>query len=160
VVLRWPEERTRRAELEAARVPRLLVVGPDEVPPLPLDDLEDWLRDPPPSDDLVARLAVLAERWRQARVQPRLDEDGLLRSGRAWTVIPENQLPVVALVLSRPNELVSTAALTAAYVRTGSSGHPASVRTMVNRVVRRFAQVGLDLQIVRGKGVLLDLPAR
>ena len=42
--------------------------------------------------------------------------------------------------------------MTATYVRNGSSGHRSSVRTMLNRVVGRFAQGGLQVHVVRGKG--------
>jgi hypothetical protein len=82
----------------------------------------------------------------------------LLWSGRAWVVIPVNQLGVVELILARSNELVTTADLTAVYVRGGSSGHRSSVRTMLTRVVGRFAQVGLRVHVVRGKGALLEVP--
>jgi len=91
---------------------------------------------------------------------PRLDEDGLLWSGQSWVVIPDTQLCIAELLLAHPNQLVSTAAMTATYVRNGSSGHRSSVRTMLNRVVGRFAQVGLQVHIVRGKGALLELPGR
>jgi DNA-binding response OmpR family regulator len=160
VVLRWPDEEDRRRRLERSSTPRLLVVGQeDEAPPL-RDDLEDWLRDPPSPGDLIARLAVLAERAEQARRRPRLDDDGLLWSAQRWVVIPDTQLCIVELLLAHPNELVTTATLTATYVRNGSSGHRSSVRTMLNRVVARFDQVGLQLHIVRGKGALLELPGR
>jgi DNA-binding response OmpR family regulator len=160
VVLRWPEEEDRRRRLELASTPRLLVVGhDDEAPPL-RDDLEDWLRDPPSPGDLIARLTVLAERAELTRRRPRLDEDGLLWSGQSWVVIPDTQLCIAELLLAHPNQLVSTAMLTATYVRNGSSGHRSSVRTMLNRVVGRFAQVGLQVHIVRGKGALLELPGR
>lgn len=158
-MLRWPDEEARRCELALERTPRLLVVGPTDEAPVLRDDLEDWLRDPPNPSDLVARLSVLSERAERVRAQPRLDADGLLWAGRSWVVIPDTQLCVVRLLLDHPNELVSTAAITATYVHHGSSGHRASVRTMLNRVVARFAAVGLELHLVRGKGALLDLPA-
>jgi hypothetical protein len=157
-MLRWPEEEERRLRLELERAPRLLVVRCDDDPPLLCDELEDWVRDPPDAADLVARLGTLARRAETARRRPRLDADGLLWSGPSWVVIPDTQLCVVELLLAHPNELVTTAALTATYVRDGSSGHRSSVRTMLNRVVGRFAQVGLVVHVVRGKGALLELP--
>lgn len=157
-ILRWPEDHVRRHQLELHGLPRLLVVGPDEEAPALRDDLEDWLRDPPDPAELVARLSVLAERADRARRRPRLDGDGLLWSGRGWVVIPDTQLCIVELFLAHPNELVSTARITAAYVRNGSSGHRSSIRTMLNRVVARFEAVGLELHLVRGKGALLDVP--
>jgi hypothetical protein len=157
-MLRWPEEEDRRRRLELERAPRLLVVRPQDEPPQQCDDLEDWVRDPPDAADLVARLSTLARRAESARRRPRLDDDGLLWSGPAWVVIPDTQLRVVELLLAHPNQLVTTAMLTATYVRDGSSGHRSSVRTMLNRVVGRFAQVGLVLHVVRGKGALLEVP--
>jgi hypothetical protein len=157
-ILRWPDDRERRLELELQGLPRLLVVGPDGEAPPPRDELEDWLRDPPDPAELVSRLSVLAERADRGRRQPRLDGDGLLWSGRRWVVIPDTQLCVVELFLTHPNELVKTTTITATYLRNGSSGHPSSVRTMLNRVVARFEAVGLELHVVRGKGALLDVP--
>lgn len=154
-VLRWPLEEDLRQQLEQERAPRLLIVPLGQEAPALRDDLEDWLRDPPDPADLVARLSALSER---AREEARLDADGLLWAGRSWVAIPDTQLCIAELLLAHPNELVTTAVLTTTYVRNGSSGHRASVRTMVNRVVERFAQVGLQVHVVRGKGVLLELP--
>jgi len=91
---------------------------------------------------------------------PRLDDDGLLWNGRRWVVVPEAQLAVVQLVLDHADQLVRTALIRSTYMRTGSSGHPASIRTMVNRVAGRFADVGLTLHLVRSKGVIFEWPPR
>jgi hypothetical protein len=159
-MLRWPQEEEQRRRLAAAGTPRLLFVGPDDQAPPAGDELEDWMRDPPSPADLVARLAALEQRAQLTRQQPRLDADGLLWSDRRWVVIPDTQLCVVELLLANADRLVTTAAITTVYVRHGSSGHPASVRTMLNRLVGRFAQVGLRLHLVRGKGAILELPRR
>ena len=92
--------------------------------------------------------------------RPRLDDDGLLWNGRRWVVVPEAQLAVVQLVLDHPDQLVRTASIRSTYMRTGSSGHPASIRTMVNRVAGRFADVGLTVHLVRSKGVIFEWPPR
>ena len=156
-MLRWPQEEDRRLKLEAARAPRLLIVGPQDRAPHVQDALEDWMRDPPNPAELVARLSALSDRAQLVRRPPHLDEDGLLWSERGWVVIPDTQLCIVELLLAHADELVTTATLTTTYVRNGSSGHPASVRTMLNRLVGRFAQVGLRLHLVRGKGAILEL---
>lgn len=158
-MLRWPDEEALRCELAVEGRPRLLIVGAGADAPVLRDDLEDWLRDPPDPTELMARLSVLADRAERERTSPRLDADGLLWAGRSWVVIPDTQLCVVELLLAHPNALVTTAAITATYVRNGSSGHRASVRTMLNRVVARFAAVGLEVHVVRGKGALLEVPA-
>ncbi len=108
---------------------------------------------------LVAHLTALEHLAELDRRRPRLDEDGLLWCDKRWVVIPDTQLCIVELLLERPNALVRTATITTTYVRNGSSGHPASVRTMLNRLVRRFAQVGLTLHLVRGKGVIFEPPS-
>ncbi len=157
-MLRWPEEEAIRRALAAERRPRLLVVGAGAEPPQVLDELEDWLRDPPDPADLLTRLASLSQRSEQRRARPHLDADGLLWSGSRWVVVPDGQLGVVDLLLTSANELVRTEAVSRTYVRHGGSGHRASVRTMLNRLQGRFADVGLVLHFVRGKGVLLEVP--
>jgi hypothetical protein len=90
---------------------------------------------------------------------PRLDEDGLLWFDRRWVVVSDSQLNVVRYLLDHPNQLVRNDAIRSTYMRAGQSGHPGSVRTMMNRVRRRFAAVGLTLHCVHSKGVILELPA-
>ena len=157
-MLRWPEEEPQRHHLAATGQPRLLLVGHGEQAPQLTDPLEDWMRDPPDPADLVTRLDALAQRADQARRLPHLDDDGLLWFGRRWVVIPDTQLCIAEVLLAHPNELVGTATLAAIYVRHGSSGHPASIRTMLNRLVGRFERVGLQVHLVRGKGALLEVP--
>jgi len=87
---------------------------------------------------------------------PRLDEDGLLRLGEAWVAIPDAQLPVVALLVDRFGHVVSKDAVVAAYVAAGHSGRDASIRSLLARISRRVALLGLQLQTVRGRGVMLS----
>jgi len=86
---------------------------------------------------------------------PRLDEDGLLRVGDQWVAIPDAQIPVVSLLVSHYGRVVRKEALTAAYVAAGNSGHDASIRSLVARVARRVARLGLQLHTVRGRGIML-----
>ena len=85
---------------------------------------------------------------------PRLDEDGLLRVGTHWVAIPDAQIPVVTLLVNRHGRLVRKEGLIA-YVGAGNSGHDASIRSLVARVARRVARLGLQLHTVRGRGVML-----
>jgi DNA-binding winged helix-turn-helix (wHTH) protein len=87
---------------------------------------------------------------------PLLDEDGLLRVGDHWVAIPDAQLPVVALLVDRYGRLVRKETLTAAYVEAGNSGDDASIRSLIARIGRRVARLGLRLHTVRGRGVMLD----
>lgn len=86
---------------------------------------------------------------------PRLDEDGLLRVGTQWVAIPDAQIPVVTLLVNRYGRVVRKDALIAAYVGAGNSGHDASIRSLVARLARRVARLGLQLHTVRGRGVML-----
>lgn len=84
-----------------------------------------------------------------------LDEDGLLRVGDDWVAIPDAQLPVVTLLVDRFGKLVRRDALVRAYVEAGNSGNEASIRSLLARVGRRVARLGLKLHTVRGRGVML-----
>ena len=158
-LLRWPAEEDQRQVLAGQRRPRLLVVQPGDEPPDVVDELEDWLRDPPEAADLVVRLAALRQRALRWSSRPRLDDDGLLWCDHRWVVIPDAQLSIVELLLDSANQVVRTAGVATTYVRSGGSGHRASVKTMLNRLQGRFAEVGLSLHFLRGKGVLLEVPA-
>lgn len=157
-LVRWPDEADLRDQLAHKGLPRLLVVGSEAQAPEIRDELEDWLRDPPDPADLVARIASLSHRARQRRRQPRLDEDGLLWCDRRWVVIPDGQVGVVEVLLANPRQLVRTELITSTYTAGGGSGHRATIKTMLNRLQRRFAEVGLTLHFVRGKGVILEAP--
>jgi hypothetical protein len=87
--------------------------------------------------------------------RPRLDEDGLLRVGRDWVAVPDAQLPVVALLVDRFEMIVPKEAIVEAYVAAGHSGHEASIRSLLTRISHRVAGLGLQLDTVRGRGVVL-----
>ena len=86
---------------------------------------------------------------------PRLDEDGLLRVGTQWVAIPDAQIPVVILLVNQYGRVVRKDALIAAYVGAGNSSHDSSIRSLVARVARKVALLGLQLHTVRGRGVML-----
>jgi two-component system, OmpR family, response regulator len=155
-IVRWPDQEPVRRRLADLRLPRLLLVPLYADPPEVVDQLEDWLREPADPVDLVARARTL--RRRAARTEPPavLDSDGLLRLGDRWVAIPDAQLPLVRLLLARFDRLVRTEELTQAYVATGGSGHASSIKTVVARLASRFADVGLALTTVRGRGVVLS----
>jgi hypothetical protein len=155
-LLSWPEEDDVRRQLSSLGLPRLLLVAADAAPPDLLDDHEDWVRLPSDPADLRARAAVLLERTTTpAAAQPLLDDDGLLHVGSAWVAITTSQLPVLGLLLENPDRVVRTEDIAAACVAAGTSGHPASVRTLLTRLNRRLDVVGLELVNIRQQGVLL-----
>ena len=156
-IVRWPDQEPVRRRLADLRLPRLLLVPLHAEPPDVIDQLEDWLREPADPVDLVARARTLRRRAaRHSEAPAVLDDDGLLRLGDRWVAIPDAQLPLVRLLLARFDTLVRTEELTEAYVATGGSGHASSIKTVVARLASRFADVGLALTTVRGRGVVLS----
>lgn len=91
----------------------------------------------------------------ELEVVPVLDDHGLLRLGDRWVAISDAQLPVVRLLLDRFGRVVSTAAIVDACVASGHSGSEASVRSLLSRLKRRVADLGLRIHTVRGRGFML-----
>ncbi len=152
-VVPWPAGTAVRDQLAALRVPRLLLIADDHEPPALLDDLEDWVREGIHPDDLAARTKPLAARARED--VPSIDADGLVRFGSAWTVVPPNQIEVTRLLIDRFGSVASRASLAEAYVTSGGSGHPNSMRSVTVRLARRLAPLGLELVTIRGRGLML-----
>ncbi|HKY65167.1 MAG TPA: hypothetical protein VJM49_02310 [Acidimicrobiales bacterium] len=88
---------------------------------------------------------------------PTLDADGLLRHRGRWVPIPDTQLGVVALLVRNLGRLVGTSEVRTAYEQAGGSGSSTSLRSLVHRLGRRVAEVGLHLHVVRSRGLVLDL---
>jgi two-component system, OmpR family, response regulator len=157
-LLRWPADAAERQRMAELQVPRLLLLAEDAPPPTPTDLFEDWVRLPLDPDELMARRAALSRRATCAEHAPQLDDDGLLWWGDQWVAIPEAQLPVVELLIARVRDLVRRDELIAAYEARGGSPNPIAAKAMMGRVVKRFAEIGLELRNVRGRGYLLDAP--
>jgi hypothetical protein len=156
-VIRWPAEATARTLLVKEGRPRVLVVAPEATAPPPIDDLEDWLRDPVDPVELVARTEALRRHVTARAVVPWLDDDGLLHVGDRWVSISDAQLPMIRLLLDRFGQLVRTEELVAAYTAAGGTDNPTSIRTAIVRARARVASVGLDLRGARQRGVVLEL---
>lgn len=161
-LLEWPEEDELRRQLAWFGLPRVLLVAPDERPPEPLDEREDWMRTPADPIDLRARADAVRRRARPVEILvPILDEDGLLRVGTSWVALTPSQAPVVHILLENLGKVVRFDDVVAACEAAGASGHPSSVRTLVNRLSARLRAVGLDLVSVRRRGLVLTIgPAR
>jgi hypothetical protein len=95
--------------------------------------------------------------WVVDPATPVLDDDGLLRHRGLWVPISDAQIPVVALLVRNIGRLVSAAEIRRTYIAAGGSGSQASLRSVVHRLGRRVADVGLRLYVVRGRGVVLDI---
>ena len=156
VLLRWPAEQARRTELQEAGHPRLLLVEDDAAPPLPADELEDWIRVPAGDEDLKARVEGLRRRA-ESRVSPspELDDDGVLRLDGHWVSLPPVEARLMAALLDRYGAVVSRDALAKAGWPTGSPGRNALDVHML-RLRRRLGPLELAIRTVRSRGYLLE----
>lgn len=154
-MLRWPAERARRAELQLQGCPRLLLVE-DGAPPVPVDDLEDWIRVPAGEVDLRVRVDGLRHRVEsRLRPLPALDDDGVLRLDGRWVSLPPVEARLTAALLDRYGAVVSRDNLAQAGWPEGSPGRNALDVHML-RLRRRLSTVALAIRTVRSRGYLLE----
>jgi hypothetical protein len=155
-MVRWPGEEDRLDRLRAERRPRLLLVESGAAPPLPADELEDWIRVPAQEVDMMARLAGLERRYRDnGSVRPEVGEDGVLRMGRDWVSLPPVDHRLATALVERFGAVVSRDAL----ARAGwPEGRPArnALDVHVLRLRRRLEPLGLAIRTVRSRGYALE----
>lgn len=151
----WPGERERRQMLAAECRPRLLLVESGSAPPVASDDLEDWIRLPAPPDDVRARVLGLLRRVESREAnRPRIDDEGVVRHGDAWTALPPVEARLARTMLDRLGAVVSRPSLE----RAGwPDGTPARNRldVHVHRLRRRLVDMSLEIRTVRARGYLL-----
>ena len=156
VLVRWPEEEPRRAQLRDDGVPRLLLVENGSPPPRSIDDLEDWVRVPADEVDLHARVENLNLKVKsRTQVVPQLDDDGVLRTGEAWVPLPPVEARLTTVLVDRYRSVVSRDALARAGWPHGAPGRNALDVHML-RLRRRIAPLGLAIRTVRSRGYLLE----
>lgn len=154
-LVHWPAEQDRREELRRAGQPRLLLVERG-APPIPTDELEDWIR--LPADDLDLRVRVEALRRRtdgDVVTVPALDDDGVLRMGDRWVSLPPVEARLTRALLERFGAVVSRDALARSGWPTGSPGRNA-LDVHVLRLRRRLSPLRLAIRTVRSRGYLLE----
>jgi DNA-binding response OmpR family regulator len=156
VLVRWPADSTRRDELSASGVPRVLLLEDGAPPPVARDDREDWIRIPAPDGDLQARVDGLRRRV-EARTDPapELDDDGVLRLGDRWVSLPPVEARLTTALLARFGTVVSRDALGRAGWPAGSPGRNALDVHML-RLRRRLSPLKLAIRTVRSRGYLLE----
>lgn len=155
-LIQWPAERDRREELRRARRPRLLLVEHGS-PPIPADDLEDWIRLPADELDVRVRVEALRRRNGAPAATPQLD-DGVLRVGSSWVALPPVEARLMAALLDRFGAVVGREALSRAGWPGRSPGRNA-LDVHVLRLRRRAAPLGLAIRTVRSRGYLLERAA-
>jgi Transcriptional regulatory protein, C terminal len=156
-LVHWPAEQDRREELRRTGQPRLLLVERG-APPIPTDELEDWIR--LPADDLDLRVRVEALRRRTdsdtgTGTTPLLDDDGVLRLGDRWVSLPPVEARLTSALLDRFGAVVSRDALARSGWPGGSPGRNA-LDVHVLRLRRRLSPLRLAIRTVRSRGYLLE----
>jgi hypothetical protein len=154
-LVHWPAEEDRREELRRAGLPRLLLVERG-APPIPPDELEDWIRLPADDIDLRVRLEALRRRTGSGGdTVPQLDDDGVLRVGDRWVSLPPVEARLTAALLDRFEAVVSREALSRAGWPGASPGRNA-LDVHVLRLRRRLSPLRLAIRTVRSRGYLLE----
>jgi Transcriptional regulatory protein, C terminal len=151
----WPADQDRRDELRLSGQPRLLLVDRG-APPIPTDELEDWIR--LPADDLDLRVRVEALRRRiggDSGSTPSLDDDGVLRVGDRWVSLPPVEARLTAALIDRFGAVVSRDALSRSGWPGGSPRRNA-LDVHVLRLRRRLSPLRLAIRTVRSRGYLLE----
>ena len=155
VLLRWPEESARRAELETAARPRLLLVEPGDPPPDISDPLEDWIRLPAEDRDVRARVATLEARAEDGSTLPEIDDDGLLRYRDQWVSLSPVERELAGALVERFGAVVGRDLMARRAWPTGAPTRNA-LDVHILRLRRRIAPVGLEVRTVRSRGYLLQ----
>jgi hypothetical protein len=153
-LVQWPAEQDRREELRRAGQPRLLLVERG-APPIPSDELEDWIRLPADDLDLRVRVEALRRRTDGDSGSTLLDDDGVLRVGDRWVSLPPVEARLTAALLDRFGAVVSRDAL-ARSGWPGGSPRRNALDVHVLRLRRRLAPLRLAIRTVRSRGYLLE----
>ncbi len=147
---------TEPVDVEPAATPRLWLVATDATPPRLHSVLDDWIRVPADPVDLQARVANLRRAAHRRSLVPELDEDGVVRRGRAWIAVRPAEALLLRLLLDRHGRIVGYDELE---VAAWPQGPPSSdaLHDRIGRLAPRLAALGLRVHRVRGKGYLLEL---
>jgi DNA-binding response OmpR family regulator len=158
-LLRWPEDEALRRQLATARLPRLLLLAADQMPPIVGDELEDWLRFPLDPEDLGIRTSTLLARARQVVPRPfsvTLDEDDIAHADGRWVALAPLEARALARLLERPGAVVSRRTLIRACWPSRLPEDRRALNGIVGRLRRRVASLGLRIHTVPRSGYLLD----
>lgn len=155
VALRWPAEAVEARRLAILGVPRLLLVQHGAEPPVASDGLQAWLRLPADGGELEAHLCTLASSAPTPRGPVRLDEHHRLFVGDRWVALTATQARIAAALVADFGDLVTQDRL----LRAGwpdAPPKPNNLRVQLLRLRERLGSVGLQLQSVRGHGLILQ----
>ena len=155
-LLRWPEDHAERAALERAQRPRLLLVAPGAIPPLGPDVLEDWTRAQPGSAEVAARVATLSRRSRSLIHDIRQSGRHLHR-GADHVTLTATQCVIFAPLVHLAGHPVPRAVVAEALTVAGSTPSPSAVRSLLVRLDRALAPLGLRVWLLSADAVMLEI---
>ena len=155
-LLRWPEDRAERAALERAQRPRLLLVEPGAIPPLGFDVLEDWTRAEPGSAEVEARVAALSRRSRSLTHDIRQSGRRLDRGASHVTLTP-TQCVIIAPFVRLAGHPVPRAVIAEALTVAGTTPSTPAVRSLLVRLDRAVAPLGLRVWLLNADAVMLEI---
>ena len=163
VPVQWPDEATRREELAAAGVPRLLLVAPGARPPASWSVDEDWIQADAASEERAHREATLRRRLDLvADPPPRphcglvVDEDGLARRDGRWVALSDLEVRLLQALLRRPGRCIPRPELLAA-AWPGEARPDRAVDGAIRRVRAKVAPLGVRIHGITGVGYLLEV---
>ena len=155
-VLRWPAQAALREPLRRAGIPRILLLGPDDLVPEPIGIDEDWLRLPADDADLRERVQRLRQ-WQAvlSADEPYVDEhQHLVRGGRAVR-LSAAEARLVPVLLAAVGQVVSRAELQRC-LGEDAPASGAALDAAMYRLRKRLRQAGCTLRPVRGRGYALS----
>lgn len=155
-VLRWPAQDRERRRLAVLGRPRILLTDPHVAPPSLLDDRELWFQGGRSAHDLADAIEQLRRHAGPGRGRPLLDDEGRLRHDGRWVAVPPAQVGVVTVLLEEYQRVVPLARLRRVYRRGGAEVSYASIGSLAQRLHTRVATVGLRIDSLRRRGVMLS----
>jgi DNA-binding response OmpR family regulator len=105
-------------------------------------------------DDTVATYSPASL---EGMAPPVLDDDGLLRFAGRWVALSPVQARVVAVLIERFGQTVTTYAELREAAWGASARSPQALATLVKRLRRRIEPIGLDVLTIRLRGYVLDV---
>jgi DNA-binding response OmpR family regulator len=153
VVIGWPEDRSKAAELKAAGVPLLYLVRPDDDPPEMSGCLEDWVRVGSGDRDLHARLAALELRAASHAQPPFVDDEDRLHHRGGVLALDETEARMARVLTERVGTVVPDEDLAAVLSNGGAVAR--SLRTEIARLRARLRALHLNIVRSRSRGYVL-----
>jgi hypothetical protein len=154
-LLRWPEQRDEREQLDQLGLPRLLVVGPEATPPPIKDCIEDWIRLPADDTDIQQRLAALHNRSQRHPAAPIVTPWGEISFRGSSVFLSPRELALAAILANEFRIAVSECNLLEQAWPDGE-GTSNAVHVHMSRLRKRISTLGLTVRTVRGYGYLMS----